>query len=119
MCLHTTTDLTDGIMVIHCRGAIIFGEASNALRALVKGLLTKFSEIVLDLGDVTYIDSGGLGTLVSLYLSAQKVGGAIKLARVGGHPYEVLQITKLLTLFEVFPAVEGAIASCAKCAAAS
>lgn len=116
MALNSTTSLIDGVIVVHCRGAIIFGEEANALRTLVKDLLKKSCEIVVDLGGVTYIDSGGLGTLVALYLSARKGGGAIKLARVGGHPYEVLQVTRLLTIFEVFPQVEGAIASFTKCA---
>jgi anti-sigma B factor antagonist len=111
--------LRDGVIVVYCRGPIIFGEESNALRALVKDLLNKSCEIVIDLGGVTYIDSGGLGTLVALYLSARKVGGSVKLASVRGHAYEVLQITKLLTIFEVFPEVQNAIASFAKYAGAA
>ena len=114
MALNVTTCVTDGVMVVYCRGAIIFGEESTALRSLVRDLLKKPREIVIDLGGVTYIDSGGLGTLVALYLSARKVGGAIKLASVAGHAYEVLQITKLLTIFELFPEVESAIASFTK-----
>lgn len=119
MALSTTTSLTDGVMVVYCRGAIIFGEESNALRTLVKDLLNKSREIVIDLGGVTYIDSGGLGTLVALYISARKVGGSVKLASVRGHAYEVLQITKLLTIFEVFPEVQNAIASFPKYAGAA
>jgi anti-sigma B factor antagonist len=108
-------------MVVDCRGAVIFGKESTALRTLVRDLLKKSCEIVIDLGGVTYIDSGGPGTLVALYLSARKVDGAIKLAMVAGHAYEVLQITKPLTIFEVFPDVESAIASFAKygCSCAS
>jgi anti-anti-sigma regulatory factor len=54
-----------------------------------------------------------------LYLSARKVGGSVKLASVRGHAYEALQITKLLTIFEVFPEVQNAIASFAKYAGAA
>jgi anti-sigma B factor antagonist len=66
---------------------------------------------VLDLGEVTQIDGGGLGTLVSLYASARKVGGDIKLANLGSHVHELLQITKLVTVFEVCDKAEEAIAS--------
>jgi anti-sigma B factor antagonist len=86
---------------------------------LVKDLLEKSRQIVLDLGDVTHIDSGGLGTLVSLYASARKVGGDIKLAHIGNHTRELLQITRLVTLFEVFDTVEDAMASFERAVATS
>src|ERR1700676_999787 len=98
----------DGGMVVHPSGAILFGEESTSLRILVKDLWTKSRQIVLDLGDVTYIDSGGLGTLVALYASARKIGGDIRLARVGRRATEVLQITRLITLFEVFDKTDSA-----------
>jgi|SRR5580704_458342 anti-anti-sigma factor len=83
-----------------------------------EGVVGQISPIVLDLGDVTHIDSGGLGTLVSLYASARKVGGDIKLAHIGNHTRELLQITRLVTLFEIFHTVEDAIASFEKAVAA-
>ena len=118
MALSTTTSETDGVIVVYLRGAILFGEESTSLRILVKDLLNKSRQIVLDLGDVTYIDSGGLGTLVALYVSARKIGGNIRLARVGRRAHEVLQMTKLVTLFEVFDKAEHAIASFKNAAAA-
>ena len=72
---------------------------------------------MLDLGDVTYIDSGGLGTLVALYALARKIGGEIRLARVGRRANEVLQIARLATLFEVFDKTENAITSFKRAAA--
>jgi anti-sigma B factor antagonist len=117
MTLNAKTTKVDGVFVVHLSGAIIFGEESSSLRVLVKDLLSKSSQIVLDLGDVTYIDSGGLGTLASVYVSARKIGGDIRLARVGRRANEVLQITKLVTLFEVFDKTENAIASFKKAAA--
>jgi anti-sigma B factor antagonist len=119
MTLNTTTSNVDGVFVVYLSGAIHFGEESASLRSLVKDLLSKSSQVVLDLGDVTYIDSGGLGTLVALYVSARKIGGDVRLARVGHQPKEVLQITKLVTLFEVFDKTENAIASFKKTAAAT
>lgn len=66
---------------------------------------------MFDLGDVTHIDSGSLGTLVAPYMSARKVGGDIKLANLSSHAHEVLQITKLVRVFEVFDKADDAIAS--------
>jgi len=119
MALNITTSNTDGVIVVYLSGAIFFGKESTSLRILVKDLLTKSRHIVLDFGDVTYIDSGGLGTLVALYVSARKIGGDIRLARVGRHPSEVLRITKIVTLFEVFDETENAIASFKRAAAAT
>src|ERR1700731_979950 len=106
MALNATTSKIDGVNVVYLSGAIFFGEESASLRILVKDLLNKSRQILLDLGDVTHIDSGGLGTLVALYASARKIGGDIKLAGVGRRANEVLQITKLVTVFEVFDKAE-------------
>ena len=119
MALNTTTSRTDGVIVVSLSGAIYFGEESASLRLLVKDLLNKSHQIVLDLREVTYIDSGGLGTLVGLYASARKVGGDIKLANLGRRANELLQITKLMTVFEVFDKKEDAIASFSRAAGAT
>jgi anti-sigma B factor antagonist len=118
MALRTVHSNINGVIVIRLSGAIYFGEESTSLRSLVKGLLNESHHMVLDLGEVTHIDSGGLGTLVSLYASARKVGGEIKLARIDDHARELLQITRLVTLFEIFDTVEDAIASFNRAAAA-
>jgi anti-sigma B factor antagonist len=119
MALKTSHSSKDGVIVIRLSGAIYFGEESMSLRVLVKDLLEKSRQIVLDLGDVTHIDSGGLGTLVSVYASAQKIGAEIKLAHISNHTRELLQITRLVTLFEVFDTVEDAIASFERAVATS
>jgi anti-sigma B factor antagonist len=119
MALKATIRKMDGATVVHLSGVILFGEESAYLRTLVKGLLNESHEIVFDLGNVTRIDSGGLGTLVGLYASARKLGGDIKLASLRGHANEVLQITKLMTVFETFDRAEDAAASFRRAAAAS
>ena len=106
-----TSRTIDEVIVVRLRGAILFGEESVSLLIRVNDLLDKSRQIVLDLGDVTRIDSGGLGTLVALYTSARKVGGDIKLANLGNHAKEVLQITRLATVFEIFGKTEDAITS--------
>jgi len=109
--LKASTISIEGVIVVYLSGAILFREESTSLRMFVKDLLNKSRHIVLDLGEVTHIDSGGLGTLVALYVSARRFGGNIKLANLGSHANEVLQITKLATVFEVFDKTEDAIAS--------
>jgi anti-sigma B factor antagonist len=67
--------------------------------------------IVLNLGGVNYIDSGGLGTLVALYTTARNAGGAIRLASLTQRVGDLLQVTKLVTVFEVHENVEQAVNS--------
>jgi anti-sigma B factor antagonist len=110
--------LSDGIVVVDCAGRLVFGEETAALRDKVKSLISQDSRIVLNLADVTYIDSGGLGTLVALYTTARNAGGSIKLARLTKRVGDLLQVTKLLTVFEVFNSEEEAVQSFRKGAAA-
>jgi anti-sigma B factor antagonist len=109
--LKLTSSKIGGIFVVRLRGAILFGKESAALRALVKDLLSKARQIVLDLTDVTRIDSAGLGTLVGLFVSARAVGTVIKLSNPGNHANEILRITRLAAVFEIFETTEEAIAS--------
>ena len=118
MQLQLTTRTVDGILVVNCDGRIVLGEESAELRDSVRKLLTQNNQVVLNLGGVTYIDSGGLGTLVSLYTTAHNAGGAIKLSNLTQRVGDLLQVTKLLTVFEVFDSEEEAIESFRKGAAA-
>ena len=118
MQLKLSTRTRDGILVVDCNGRIVFGEESAELRDTVKKLLSQKSQIVLNLGGVTYIDSGGLGTLVALYTTAHQAGGSIKLSNLTQRVGDLLQVTKLLTVFEVYETEEAAIESFRKGAAA-
>lgn len=101
-----------GITVVAMDGRIVLGEESNALRERIKGLLSnKKTKIVLDMGHVTYIDSAGLGTLVASYHSARQQGATMKLVNLGQKFREVLQVTKLLTVFEVHDNEAAAVSS--------
>jgi anti-sigma B factor antagonist len=119
MALNIVTSKIDDVIVLRLSGVIYFGEESAALRKHARSLLDSSRKIVLDLAGVTHIDSGGLGTLVALFASSKKVGGTIKLASLGNHPQEVLQITKLVTIFEIFDRAEDAAASFKKAATAT
>ncbi len=91
----------DGILVMGCSGRIVFGEESSLLREEVKKVLPDNKRIVLNLGEISYIDSGGLGTLVALHTTALGAGASIKLANLTKRVGDLLQVTKLLTVFDV------------------
>lgn len=110
MQLKIATRTVEGITVLECAGRIVFGDEAAALREQVKDLVAGGKkQIVLNLGGVTYIDSGGLGTLVGLYTTARNAGGAIKLANLTQRVGDLLQVTKLLTVFDVYDSQEKAI----------
>jgi anti-sigma B factor antagonist len=118
MQLRISNRTLEGILVVDCDGRIVFGEESAALRDTVRKLITENNRIVLNLGGINYIDSGGLGTLVSLYTTARNAGGAIKLANLTQRVGDLLQVTKLVTVFEVYGSEEAAIQSFRKAAVA-
>lgn len=101
----------DGVLIVDCAGRVIFGEESAALRDLVKKAIPENKKIILNLGDVNYIDSGGLGTIVSLYTTARSAGGSVKLANLTKRVGDLLQVTKLLTVFDVYDSEEQALDS--------
>ena len=116
MQLKVATRVKDGILVVDCSGRIVFGDESSLLRETVKKAVTENNRIVLNLGEVNYIDSGGLGTLVALRITAQNAGGAIKLTNLTKRVGDVLQITKLLTVFDVYNSEAEAVESFRKAA---
>ena len=101
----------EGISVLSCDGRIDFGEDAGVLRTAIKALIPGTSRVIIDLEHATHMDSGGLGVMVSLYCSAQAAGTEIKLANLGPRLRGLLQITKLVTVFEVYDTVEQAVAS--------
>jgi anti-sigma B factor antagonist len=111
MQLSMSTRALEGVMVVDCSGWLVFGEESASLRDSVKKMLAESPKVVLNLREVTHIDSGGLGTLVSLYTTARNAGGSVKLASLSQRVGDLLQITKLLTIFEVFNDAESAARS--------
>jgi anti-sigma B factor antagonist len=101
-----------GVVIVDLSGRITLGEASGKLRDTVRDLLSKGNKkILLNLGDVTYIDSSGLGELVSSYTTAAKQGAKVKLLNVQKKVHDLLQITKLYTVFDSFDDESKAVAS--------
>jgi anti-sigma B factor antagonist len=110
--LKFTNREVDGVAVVALDGRIVLGEESNALREKVKGLVAEGKKkIVLNMDNITFIDSAGLGTLVASHHSAKAQGAALKLCHLGSKFQEVLQITKLLTVFDVYNTEAEAVAS--------
>ena|ERR1051326_4594113 len=118
MQLKISTRTLDNVLIVDCAGRIVFGEESAHLRDMVKKLLTEHKHLVLNLSGINYIDSGGLGTLVALYTTARNAGGSLKLANLTQRVGDLLQVTKLVTIFDVYENEERAVESFTKGAAA-
>jgi anti-sigma B factor antagonist len=110
--LKLTTRTVEGVTVVEATGRIILGQETNDLRESVKGLLANgVKKIVINLANVDFIDSSGLGALVGLYSTANSSGAKVKLAAITKRFHELLMITKLLTVFDVYDDEAAAVAS--------
>jgi anti-sigma B factor antagonist len=102
----------DGVTVLDLNGRITLGEGSVQLRDAIRDLISKGTKnILLNLGDVNYIDSSGLGEMVSAYTSARNQGAEVKLLNLTKKVHDLLQLTKLYTVFDVKDDEASAIAS--------
>ena len=100
------------VTVMDCSGKITLGEGTMAIRNSVRELLKGGTKkIILNLADVNYIDSSGIGELVSSYTTVTNQGGQLKLLNLTKKIHELLAITKLLTVFQVFDSEDSALAS--------
>ena len=102
MTMKASTRQVNGVTVVDLSGRITLGEGSVILRDTVRDLVGKGSKkILLNLGDVTYIDSSGIGELVSAFTTVRNQGGELKLLNLTKKVHDLLQITKLYTVFDV------------------
>ena len=112
MALTIASREVDGVTVLVLSGRITLGEGSVQLREAVRDLISKGSKtILLNMGDVNYIDSSGLGELVSAYTTAKNQGAQVKLLNLTKKVKDVLQLTKLYTVFDVYEDEASAISS--------
>jgi anti-sigma B factor antagonist len=110
--MHMTNHEVNGVSVVALDGRIVLGEESNSLREKLKKLVADGKKkIVLNVDKVRYIDSAGLGTLIAGHISAQKQGVTLRLSNLGSKFHEMLQITKLVTVFDVYDTEAAAISS--------
>ncbi len=102
MTFRATPREADGATVVDLSGRITLGEGSATLRQMIRDLLNKGQKkILLNLADVNYIDSSGIGELVSGFTTVKNQGGELKLLHLTKKVHELLQITKLYTVFDV------------------
>ena len=100
------------VKILDCSGKITLGEGTMAIRNTVREVLKNGGKkIVLNLADVNYIDSSGIGELVSSYTTVTNQGGHLKLLNLTKKIQELLAITKLLTVFQVYDNEKAAIES--------
>ena len=115
MSMKASSGQIDGVTIVDLSGRITLGEGSVILRDTVKDLLGKGQKkILLNLGDVSYIDSSGIGELVSAFTSVRNQGGELKLLHLTKKVHDLLQITKLYTVFDVKDDEAAAIGAFAK-----
>lgn len=119
MSLKLSARMLGGVKIIDCNGRIVFGEEASQLRDTIKKDLPENNRIVLNLANVNYIDSGGIGTMVSLFTSARNAGGDIKLLHLTKRVGDLLQITKLITVFESYDDEQKAVNAFSSAARAS
>src|ERR1700760_3725229 len=113
--MKASTRQVDGVTIVDLSGRITLGEGSVVLRDSIKDLLGKGQKkILLNLGDVSYIDSSGIGELVSAFTSVRNQGGDLKLLNLTKKVHDLLQITKLYTVFDVKDDEASAVASFAR-----
>jgi anti-sigma B factor antagonist len=107
-----STRQVDGVTILDCSGRITLGEGSIVLRDAIREILSKGNKkILVNLGDVNYIDSSGIGELVSAFTTVKNQGGELKLLNLTKKVHDLLQITKLYTVFDVKDDEAAAIAS--------
>src|SRR5579862_2808456 len=110
--MKASTRQVETVTIVDLGGRIELGEGSSVIRNTVKELLGKGQKkILLNLGDVNYIDSAGVGELVSAFTSVRNQGGELKLLKLTKKVRDLLQITKLYTVFDVLDDEAAAVAA--------
>jgi len=103
MSLKYTLRRVGDVTIIDLAGRIVLGEGSGQIRSIMKDILAAGNnKIIVNLAEIAYVDSSGLGELISAYASVTTSGGQIKLENVQAKMADLLQITKLNTVFETF-----------------
>lgn len=112
MSVKLNTRQVGDVTVIDAAGRITLGEGTSALRDLIRGTVDGgHKKVLMNLGEVNYIDSSGIGELVSAFTTVTNAGGSLKLLNLSKRVQDLLQITKLYTVFECHDDEAGAIRS--------
>ena len=119
MLLSLDTRQVGRVTIVRCQGRIVAGKESESLRSHISGLLQDRRAILLHLGDVVFVDSSGLGTMVRAHASTRQARGDLKLCNVPDHFRKVLEMTRLTSVFDLHESEEKALAAFYQPAASS
>ncbi len=112
MSIKTSTRLVSSVVIVDTIGELRLGEGTDVVRHVVRELVDQgYKNILLNLRDVRHIDSSGVGELMSCFTSVRNQGGQLKLMNLSKNVHNLLQITKLYTIFEVEDDEPTAVAS--------
>jgi anti-sigma B factor antagonist len=112
MSLGLSQSRTDAVVVLALKGTIVAGKDTELLTGSVQGFLEAGdTRILLDFSQITFIDSTGISAIIKTHLSAMRKGGSVKLVHLTKRIYDVLQITRLSSAFEIFDDTQKALAS--------
>jgi anti-sigma B factor antagonist len=103
------TEVRGNVLIFHCQGRLVFGDEGVVLRERVGNMLEASPNVVMNLREVDHIDSGGIGVLIGLLVSARNRGGDLKLVAPNQHVTDVLRRTKLHTIFRLYESDDDAI----------
>ena len=110
--LHISETQVGDVTVLHLEGQLVLDDGDLIFRDAVNALMDRERlKIVVDLADVTYIDSAGIGVLIARYLSIRRRGGDMRLANLTTRSHRVMTITHLMTVFKPFDSVDDAVRS--------
>jgi len=112
MSLKIANSEVDGVTVLELDGRIALGEESNSLREKLKGLVAAGTKkVVLNVANIKYIDSTGLGTLIAAHVSAKTQGASVRLCQLGQKFHDILEVNELLTVFDIYDTQAAALNS--------
>ena len=109
MALKMETDISGDVVILYCAGRLVFGDETAAFRERIQNILLGTQQIVVNLSGIEYIDSGGLGTLVGMLASTRNLQGEIKLVRPNQRVTDLLQRTRLNTVFKSYESDDQAV----------
>ncbi len=109
MALKMETDISGDVVILYCAGRLVFGDETAAFRERIQNILLGSQQIVVNLSGIEYVDSGGLGTLVGMLASTRNRHGEIKLVRPNQRVTDLLQRTRLTTVFKSYESDDEAV----------
>ena len=110
--MHIEQRAVGDVVILDLKGKITLGEGDELLKDKVNSLVNQgYRKVILNLADVPYIDSAGLGEVVRTYTTVSRQGGSLKLVNLTKRITDLLSITKLLTVFETFDTEQDAVQS--------